>query len=73
MEESTGLTVEDSSEDLLEFEEEVEKHVEDQRERAVVLALRDVTISCVDELGGMKNVLPMDVWTGVFSMAGSTS
>lgn len=50
------------------FEEEVKSCVEDKKERSVVLALRDATAASVVSVGGVKNVLPMDVWTGVFSL-----
>lgn len=50
------------------FEMAVQEHVKDGRERALVLALRDATVSSVAGVeGGAKAVLPMDVWTGVFT------
>ncbi|KIP07881.1 hypothetical protein PHLGIDRAFT_29844 [Phlebiopsis gigantea 11061_1 CR5-6] len=55
------------------FEAEVQESVKDERERSVVLALRDATVTSVAKLGGAKNVMPMDVWAGVLSVAGATS
>lgn len=49
------------------FEKDLEQHVSGERERAVVVALRD---SCEASLqavkGGRKGVTPMDVWVSSF-------
>ncbi|KAM7205042.1 S-adenosyl-L-methionine-dependent methyltransferase [Rhypophila sp. PSN 637] len=50
-----------------EFEEEVKENVKDERERGVVLALRDaVEVSLEVIQGGAKGVRSMDVWVAVF-------
>jgi hypothetical protein len=49
------------------FEKEVEEQVSDERERGVVLALRDAceaSLECVQE--GLKGVGAMDVWVSSF-------
>ncbi|KZO93317.1 S-adenosyl-L-methionine-dependent methyltransferase [Calocera viscosa TUFC12733] len=49
------------------FEKEVEEVVEDERERGVVLALRDAVAASLEAVeGGEKGVRAMDVWVGVF-------
>ncbi|KAL3482108.1 hypothetical protein BJX99DRAFT_252823 [Aspergillus californicus] len=50
-----------------EFESEVEAHVSDERERAVVLALRDACEASLEGIqGGQKGVRAMDVWVANF-------
>ncbi|KAH9889695.1 hypothetical protein F4778DRAFT_753729 [Xylariomycetidae sp. FL2044] len=50
------------------FQREVEEHVVDERERAVVLALRDACeASLAGVEGGRKGVRAMDVWVANFS------
>ncbi|TFK75149.1 SAM-dependent methyltransferas-like protein [Pluteus cervinus] len=51
------------------FVGEVEKNVTNERERAVVFALRDAMLRSLDAAGGRKNVTSMDVWCGVFEKA----
>lgn len=52
------------------FAQEVERHVKDEREKAVVFALRDALLRGVQGLeGGRKAVVSMDVWCGVFKKA----
>jgi SAM-dependent methyltransferase len=49
------------------FEREVEKQVSDEREREVVLALRDACAASLESVkGGLKSVRGMDVWTASF-------
>ncbi|CAG8423273.1 unnamed protein product [Penicillium salamii] len=49
------------------FEREVEDHVSDERERAVVLALRDACDASLKGVqGGRKGVRAMDVWVADF-------
>ncbi|KAJ4419866.1 hypothetical protein N0V82_004689 [Gnomoniopsis sp. IMI 355080] len=49
------------------FEREVEEQVRDERERAVVLALRDACEASLEGVqGGRKGVRAMDVWTAAF-------
>ena len=49
------------------FEEEVEEQVKDERERAVVLALRDACEASLEGVkGGRKGVRTMDVWVADF-------
>ena len=55
------------------FEDQINQYVKDERERSVVLALRDATATGYAQLIGRKAVLPMDVWAGVFSVASATS
>ncbi len=50
-----------------EFLQQIEDNVEEERERAVVVALRDATLRSLEGLeGGRKAVLSMDVWCAVF-------
>lgn len=49
------------------FEKEVEKHVSGERERGLILALRDAceaSLKCIP--GGRKGVHAMDVWVSSF-------
>lgn len=49
------------------FEREVEEHVSDEREREVVLALRDACEASLESVqGGRKGVRAMDVWVASF-------
>lgn len=48
------------------FQKEVEENVTDQREIAVVLALRDACEASVNAKGGRKGVRGMDVWVSSF-------
>ncbi|OHE92543.1 hypothetical protein CORC01_12122 [Colletotrichum orchidophilum] len=49
------------------FEKEVDEYVKDERERAVVLALRDACEASLDGVpGGRKGVSAMDVWVAGF-------
>ncbi|KAJ5358662.1 uncharacterized protein N7496_011075 [Penicillium cataractarum] len=49
------------------FEQEVEEQVSDERERAVILALRDACESSLEGIqGGRKGVKAMDVWVASF-------
>lgn len=49
------------------FEKEVEEHVSDERERAVVLASRDACEASLKGVrGGLKDVRSMDVWVASF-------
>jgi ubiquinone/menaquinone biosynthesis C-methylase UbiE len=49
------------------FPKEVEESVKDERERAVVVALRDAMLSGLEKIeGGTKGVRSMDVWCGAF-------
>ena len=49
------------------FEREVEEHVSDERERGVVLALRDACEASLEGVqGGRKGVKGMDVWAAGF-------
>lgn len=49
------------------FEKEVEEHVDDERERGVVFALRDACEASLEGvLGGHKGVRAMDVWAASF-------
>ncbi|KAI8190592.1 Methyltransferase ustM [Colletotrichum sp. SAR 10_66] len=49
------------------FEREVEQHVSDERERAVVLASRDACEASLKGVqGGLKGVRSMDVWVAGF-------
>lgn len=49
------------------FEREVEEHVSDERERAVVLASRDACEASLKGVqGGLKGVRSMDVWVAGF-------
>lgn len=49
------------------FEQEVEEQVSDERERAVVLALRDACEASLEGIqGGRKGVKAMDVWVASF-------
>ena len=53
-----------------EFLQEIGDNVKDEREQAVVIALRDATLRSLEGLeGGRKAVLGMDVWCGVFEKA----
>ncbi|KAL0955843.1 hypothetical protein HGRIS_002045 [Hohenbuehelia grisea] len=49
------------------WQKDVDEHVKDQRERAVVLALRDAAKASIDALGDLKSVRSMDVWSAVFT------
>ncbi|KAF9480310.1 S-adenosyl-L-methionine-dependent methyltransferase [Pholiota conissans] len=52
------------------FIQEIEKNVKDERERAVVHALRDATVKSLEPLPrGVKDVRSMNVWCGVFEKA----
>lgn len=52
------------------FLQEIEDKVKDDREKAVVIALRDATLRSLEGLeGGLKAVLSMDAWCGVFEKA----
>lgn len=54
------------------FVKEVQRNVQDERERSVVFALRDATIASVESLEGkVKDVRAMDAWCGVLSPAAS--
>ena len=49
------------------FEQQVEKHVNDERERSVVLALQDACEASLKGVaGGEKKIRPMDVWVASF-------
>jgi SAM-dependent methyltransferase len=49
------------------FEKEVEEYVADDRERSMVLALRDACAASLDAVpGGRKGVTAMDVWVASF-------
>jgi SAM-dependent methyltransferase len=49
------------------FEREVEEHVSDERERAVILALRDACEASLEGVqDGRKGVRAMDVWVASF-------
>lgn len=49
------------------FAREVEERVKDERERAVVFALRDACEASLDGVpGGKKGVAAMDVWVASF-------
>ena len=48
------------------FTKDVEEYVKDEREKCMVLAMRDAVEASVQRVGGIKNVVPMDVWCGVF-------
>jgi hypothetical protein len=49
------------------FEKEVEEHISDERERDVVLALRDACEASLENVqGGRKGVRSMDVWVARF-------
>jgi len=49
------------------FEKEVEEHVMDERERNVVLALRDACAASLEAVPeGRKGVKSMDVWVASF-------
>ena len=49
------------------FEREVEEQVSDERERSVVLALRDACEASLEGVqGGRKGVTSMDVWVASF-------
>ena len=49
------------------FEREVEEHVIDERERNLVLALRDACEASLEGVqGGRKGVKTMDVWVASF-------
>jgi hypothetical protein len=49
------------------FEQDVEEQVSDERERAVVLALRDACEASLEGIqGGRKGVRAMDVWVASF-------
>jgi hypothetical protein len=50
-----------------EFANEVEEHVSDERERGVVLALRDACEASLEGVqGGVKGIRAMDVWVASF-------
>lgn len=50
------------------FEERVEEHVSDEREKAVVYALRDACEASLEGIeGGRKGVRGMDVWVATFA------
>lgn len=49
------------------FEKELQEHLGSERERAVVLALRDACEASLQGIkGGRKGVTPMDVWISSF-------
>jgi hypothetical protein len=49
------------------FEREVKEQVSDERERAVVIALRDACEASLEGVeGGRKGVRAMDVWVASF-------
>lgn len=49
------------------FEREVEENVSDERERGVILALRDACEASLEGIqGGIKGVRAMDVWVASF-------
>ncbi|KAJ4370268.1 hypothetical protein N0V86_009005 [Didymella sp. IMI 355093] len=49
------------------FQKQVEEHVSNERERAVVFALRDACEASLEDVkGGMKGVRGMDVWVASF-------
>ncbi|KJA20156.1 hypothetical protein HYPSUDRAFT_78462 [Hypholoma sublateritium FD-334 SS-4] len=51
------------------FLQQIEDKVKDEREKAVVIALRDATLRSLEGLeGGRKAVLSMDVWCGSLSV-----
>jgi hypothetical protein len=52
------------------FVEEIKDNVKDERERAVVLALRDATLRSLEGIdGGVRGVGSMNVWCAVFEKA----
>ncbi|KAF7312221.1 Methyltransf-25 domain-containing protein [Mycena indigotica] len=51
-----------------EFAREVEEFVKDNREKAVILAMRDAVQASMDKIGGIKAVETMDGWVGVFTV-----
>ncbi|KAA1477116.1 putative SAM-dependent methyltransferase [Dentipellis sp. KUC8613] len=48
------------------FGERVQTLVRDERQRGVIVALRDAVIAGVERVGGLKNVRSMDVWCAAF-------
>jgi len=53
-----------------EFLKEVEENVKDEREQAVISALRDAMLKSLEAVeGGRKGVRSMNVWCGVFEKA----
>lgn len=48
------------------FGQEVEEFVKDDREKAVVYALKDAVEASLARVGGMKGVGTMDGWVAVF-------
>lgn len=49
------------------FEREIEENVSDERERGVILALRDACEASLEGTqGGRKGVRAMDVWVASF-------
>ncbi|TFY70682.1 hypothetical protein EVG20_g2331 [Dentipellis fragilis] len=48
------------------FGESMEKLVRDERQKSVVVALRDAVIASAEGVGGLKKVRSMDVWCAVF-------
>ncbi|KAJ7594873.1 S-adenosyl-L-methionine-dependent methyltransferase [Mycena floridula] len=49
------------------FLEEISTVVQEDRERGVILAMRDAIQATIDTVGGLKEVRAMDVWAAVFS------
>lgn len=49
------------------FLREVEEHITDERVKVLLRAGRDSVLSSVNSLGGVKNVMTMDVWSAVLT------
>ncbi|KAJ7158897.1 hypothetical protein C8R46DRAFT_1178255 [Mycena filopes] len=48
------------------FTDEVEEFVKDDREKGMILAMKDAVEASLTRVGGMKSVGTMDGWVGVF-------
>lgn len=49
------------------FLKEIDEFVKDDREKGVVLAMRDSVVASVERAGGIKEVRSMDAWSAVFA------
>jgi hypothetical protein len=49
------------------FLKDIDRFIADERQRSVVIALRDAMLASLERVGGINKVTSMDVWCAVFT------